>query len=390
MLILVKKILKTNRFIYGLYYVIFSFLLRCMGLLSPLKQNRILFMSFGGKRFDDSPKAIYECMQKDKRFSSYECIWAFDNPEDFKTIDLTVKIDTLKFFWIALSSKCWITNSSIERGLSFKKTKTLYINTWHGTPLKKMGIDINENLINIRGPFHYTNGITVQSKLEENVFVKSMGAKSQSILKFGLPRNDILFNYSSTLKAEIRKKLNIKSSQVVILYAPTFREFQKSKSLSIVDVGRKYIDELIGKLPTNYIVLYRAHYAVDKLEGKAPDNRIINVSDYPELNDLIIGSDMLLTDYSSVMFDYSITGKPIVIFSYDFLEYSKRRGMYFDVEHKLSYSRDVEGIYRLIMDRNKTPLNNTKKFLNEYVNYGGNATEKLVDYIIGKLKVDYE
>lgn len=108
---------------------------------------------------------------------------------------------------------------------------------------------------------------------------------------------------------------------------------------------------LIKKLPDNYKILARSHYEVDIIDGISKmSNRIIDVSEYPDLNELIQASDILISDYSSVIFDYSLTEKPIFIFSYDYTEYSQRRGMYFNIEDELLSSRYVDNLSKLIIE----------------------------------------
>lgn len=104
----------------------------------------ILFNSFAGRKYDDSPKAIYEEMKKDPRFKDYRLVWAFHQPEKYDAPQ-KIKTDSLTYFKTALAARVWVTNSSVERGLNFTGKRTLYFNTWHGTPMKKMRSDINKD-----------------------------------------------------------------------------------------------------------------------------------------------------------------------------------------------------------------------------------------------------
>ncbi|MBQ7037485.1 MAG: CDP-glycerol glycerophosphotransferase family protein, partial [Clostridia bacterium] len=132
------NIIKYFKFIYSLYYYVFSFLLSALRLFVKPDDKLILFNSFGGRKYDDSPKAIFEKMQKDPRFQDYKKVWAFHNPEGKEIPGVTcIKTDTFRYFVTALRARVWITNSSVERGLNFKGKNTYYFNTWHGTPIKK-------------------------------------------------------------------------------------------------------------------------------------------------------------------------------------------------------------------------------------------------------------
>ena len=136
------NILKNNPIINKLYRLTFNFIFSVIRIFIKVKDDIILINSFGGKKYDDSPRVIFEYMKTQEKYKKYKIYWAFHNINNF-TVDGAEKIktDTVKYFIIALKAKYWITNSSIERGLKFKNKKTICINTWHGSAIKKMGID---------------------------------------------------------------------------------------------------------------------------------------------------------------------------------------------------------------------------------------------------------
>ncbi|MBO5439471.1 MAG: CDP-glycerol glycerophosphotransferase family protein [Clostridia bacterium] len=136
---------KYNKFVLSLYRFFGNMLVGLIALFTIIRKKRILFMSFGGQKYDDSPRVLYEKMKNDPFFKDYEFIWAFREPSKFQLDCNVVKADTFKFYKAALSSGMWITNSSVERGLKLRRKKIIEINSWHGTPLKKMGNDIQEN-----------------------------------------------------------------------------------------------------------------------------------------------------------------------------------------------------------------------------------------------------
>ena len=142
----VINLLKNNQFFYWLYSTIMNLFLGILRIFIKVDEHVILFNSFGGKKFDDSPKAIFEYMSNEEKYKEYKFYWGIDEPEKFiikKAIVL--KNNSLKYFMTALRAKYWITNSSIERGLKFKNKKTIYINTWHGTAIKKIGFYMQED-----------------------------------------------------------------------------------------------------------------------------------------------------------------------------------------------------------------------------------------------------
>ena len=141
----ISNILKYNKIAYNLYYLIMGLIINFFKIFIKTDDHLIMFNSFAGRSFNDSPKAIFEYMSKDPRFSDYHFIWAFHEPNKYNVIGATkIKTDSINYFKKAIQARVWITNSSVERGLSFKRNNTLYFNTWHGTPMKKMGIDLDE------------------------------------------------------------------------------------------------------------------------------------------------------------------------------------------------------------------------------------------------------
>ena len=134
--------------------------------------------------------------------------------------------------------------------------------------------------------------------------------------------------------SKIREKLNIPKNRKVILYAPTFRKYNRDKNGCILAPPIN-INKWKEKLSDKYIVLFRAHYEVNSVLGIKNDEFIYNVSDYKNLNELMKISDILITDYSSLIYDYSILKRPIYSYAYDYEEYAEKRGFYIDIENDL-------------------------------------------------------
>lgn len=352
----------------------------------------ILFVSFGGQKFDDSPKVIYEKMKKDSRFKNYIKVWALDHPEQFPQIKNVVKTDTPAYFKIALAARAWVTNSSVERGLNFKGENTFYFNTWHGTPIKLMGTDIASdntsfNTTDNRIKKSPVDIMMAQSDYEADIFSRTFHIDRSNFLMAGLPRNDELANYNAEIRKKYRKKLGIKNDRIAILYMPTFREYVKDKDREIVAAPPLNLNKWEQKLGDKYVFLFRAHYEVSKIMEIKENNFIKNVTSYPTLNELLIAADILISDYSSTFFDFSIMDKPMLYYAYDYEEYSKKRGMYFDIRNEIDGCDNEEDLINFIksMDYN-TEINRTIKFRNKYVKYYGHASEAALDCIYDHIK----
>lgn len=379
--------LKYNKVAYFVYYYVMSFFVKLIRVFIKPDDKLILFNSFAGRNYNDSPKAIYDVMKADSRFSDYKLIWAFHQPEKFPGVD-SIKTDGLRYFKTALSSRVWITNSSVERGLNFKGKNTLYFNTWHGTPMKKMGSDISAGNTSFgsKGKNNF-DVMMSQGRFETDIFSRAFGIPRNNFLETGLPRNDVLANYSEKERDELRKKLGIPDGKKVALYAPTFREYEKDENLGIVMAPPMDLKKWEKELP-DYVLLMRAHYEVSNVMNIKDNEFVRNMTDYPNLNDLFIVADVLISDYSSVFFDYSITGKPMIHFTYDYDKYSSKRGMYFDIRDYLDGSDTEDKIIGIIKDLDyKLGEEKTAAFRDRYVNYYGNASIGAVDYIAKELGI---
>lgn len=385
---LINKI-KHISLLYCLYYYFGNALLWLFKPFFRTDEKLILFVSFGGKKYDDSPRVIYEQMLCDMRFEGNRFVWAFLQPEKF---DIPkgekVKIDTLRFYKIALKSRVWITNSSVERGLSFKKKNTFYYNSWHGSAIKKMGSDIQKSNDGFKSKgSSRVDVMAAQGKFDVDVFSRVFCIQYDKFQITGLPRNDRLANYSGDYRNKLRMSLNLNSHKKVILYAPTYREYEFDGN-GVYLTTPIDMEEWQLKLSNKYILLFRAHHAVAR-SLRINDNEFIrDVSKYPKLEDLMIVSDLLISDYSSILFDYSIMGKPMLCYTYDYEKYEKERGVYFDVREKLpSASTEDEMIERLVNLDFFEASNQALKFRDSYVTAFGNATKQTLDIFAKELKL---
>ncbi len=374
-------LLKHNIVIQKIYKVCMSLAFRVLGFFTATDPELVLFSSFMGSKFNDSPKAIYDYMCAHPQYSKYKCVWAFEKPEDYPQLN-TVKIDTLGYFLTALRAKYWITNTNIERGLSFKKKCTVYLNTWHGVALKKIGNDCPG-----RKDYNFKtiDYLCVSGDHDEAVFRSAFNADEESYLRCGMPRNDALWRATDQQRIALREKLGIAPDKKVILYAPTWRDS--------ADGGKSYaIKPPINfalwkeKLAKEYVVLFRAHHITTKVLDVQFDAFIRDVSECPDVNELMIAADMLITDYSAIAFDYSILCRPILCYAYDYDTYLAERGTYFEIDEKYptrSCRTEEELLDRLCsLDYAQASLA-TKEFRDAFIQYGEYAVEQCVKKMFG-------
>ena len=370
-------ILKHNSLIQKLYIVIMSLVFKTWGKFLKIDENLVIFVSFMGKNFNDSPKAIYDYMISHKAYKKYRCVWALEKPENYPELE-TVKIDSLQYFRLALKAKYWITNTNIERGLQFKKKETIYLNTWHGIALKKIGNDCPG-----RKDYNFDtlNYLVVSGDHDEKVFKSAFNAKESCYLRCGMPRNEELWNADEATKNTLKEKLDLPKDKKVILYAPTWRES--------TDGGKSYaikppidFEQWRNQLGSDYIVLFRAHHQTTKVLGVKFDEFIRDVSEYPAVNDLMIASDILITDYSAIAFDYSILCRPIFCFAYDYDTYLAERGTYFNIDEQYprkSCKNEEELLNEIKKLDYKTECKTVECFRNKFIQYGVESTKVCVN-----------
>lgn len=335
----------------------------------------ILFNSFGGRKFNDSPRVLFEHIISNPKYHKFKCVWAFEKPEEFNVPNAEkVKIDTLRYFFTALRAKYWISSVNIERGLKFKKKNTIYLNTWHGAGTKKIG-----NAVSKRNDFDFRNVdyMLVQSEYEMGIFQKDFRVKKESFLAVGYPRSDELFHVSDSTIKEIKLNLELPEDKNVILYAPTWRESQ-NKGLSYDIAPPLNIETWEKKLSDKYIILFRTHAFTTKVLNLEFNNFVYDFSKYENVNHLLMISDILITDYSTIVFDYSILERPFFCFGYDYQSYKEERGFYIDLneEYPNGVQSSEDEVINLISNIDyMAQSKETKEFKDKYIEVGGQATK---------------
>lgn len=388
-----KKIMpfiKYCKLLYHLYYYLGTGFLNFLKLFVKTEDKLILFNSFGGQKFDDSPRVIYQAMIQSPDFAGYDFVWAFLEPERFDIpVGRKIKADTFGYFLTALKARCWITNSSLERGLRFTGKHTFFLNTWHGTPIKKMGRDIKaDNQSFVSKNTWNMDVMTAQSRYEAETFTHAFDLPRDVCQVCGLARNDILNRADEAMQKQCRQELGIGEEKKVILYAPTFREYQKKENMQCILQLPVDFGVWKEKLGDTYIVLLRAHYeAVQNMDIEQYKGFVVDVTRHPSLNTLMIASDILISDYSSILFDYAILNRPMLCFAYDYDKYEESRGMYFDVRKWLPGGTITqEALLELITGlRNEAAyqqaVEKTRAFRNSFVEVYGMATENAIELI---------
>lgn len=267
----------------------------------------------------------------------------------------------------------------------------------HGmTGVKKIGIDVEQFDKAFRINFHEDfDGIFVEGKKEIPILAHAWQMNPEVFHTTGLPRNDDLISVSQEDVSVIKSRLGIPVNKKVILYAPTFREFSRSsdgRNALGIPIDFAHWEAVLGD---EYVVVVTAHYEVAKLLDELPQNSIVyNAFKYPVLNDLLKIADILISDYSSIVFDYSILERPILCYGYDYDSYVAERGLYIDLEKLFSHGvcRTEEELLNAIVNLDYTlECEYTKtRIKQEYIAAYGNAAMQAAQIIFPKDTSDNE
>lgn len=320
-------------------------------IIAPLfstQKNKIIFCSWdgNGRFYSCSPKYIYkEFIKINKKFtSSLDIIWIIGDNDNididtFPSNVRFVKRKSLSFIYHTLRCRVYVTNTGFPVYIPFKKNRYV-INTWHGGgAYKKVGIDTSARYKSHPYVVKTKNRLTSlwlsSSKyFTEQVIRQSMCYKGE-VLEIGLPRNDILMENKKleSISSRIKKQLNIDNTKKILLWAPTYRGATKklndNKFIEDFDLERCLI-ELKKKFNESFCVIYRSHQYSKKYKNNKLD--IIDGNIVCDMQELLCAADVLITDYSSSMWDFSLTGKPGFLFTPDVEHYIKERGFYTDIK----------------------------------------------------------
>lgn len=293
-------------------------------------QPAVLFESFGGKQVGDSPLEL--ALELQKSHPELKLYWS-STPGKNSAPKGMVGLKQGSAQWLkVLATATYLVNNANFPSYFRKRKGQVYLQTWHGTPLKMIGNDIKndrtsktyqETMAREAGYWDY---LISPSQFCSNIFPKAFGTKA-NILELGYPRNDRLTNIDDATRAEIRSKLGVTDPNLkLVLYAPTWRDTSRGKFGGWESVN--YLNE-ISKLPSGFKLLYRGHSNTHASHESKSAGETIDVTFYPNIADLFIAADILITDYSSVMFDFSVTGKPMIFLTPDIADYESDRGFYF-------------------------------------------------------------
>lgn len=363
----------------------------------PLRDATV-YVSFDGRSYSDNPRAIYE--ERLRRGHEEEHIWVVRDgafvPPGSRELGLgdgiapTVVREGSREHYEALARSRHIVSNGLLPAWYRTRDDQVCVQTWHGTPVKHIGRDLpymrreprppvwHRQVVEVRG----WDVLVAQSAWAGTVLRGAFGYEGE-ILECGYPRNDVLAGQDrDAVAAEIRKRVGVPEGKRVILYAPTFRDYDRrnaSVRLDLADAKRA--------LGANSVVLVRGHTMQAFPHVPPLDGFAIDVTTYPDMTDLLLIADVLVTDYSSSIFDFVATGRPVVLFTPDIAKYRSSRGLYLDLESqrpgpRLETSAEVVEVLQAIDSVSVRLADRYAAFARTYAPHDdGKAAARLVDHV---------
>ena len=388
-------------------YRLIMYKIRTVG--TKVDNNLIIYSCFNGQSYTCSPKALYEFMINNSEYDNFKHIWCFKDVEKYKFLEdnkntIVVKQGSKTYQKYVAKAKYWIFNYKIPDFLKPKKEQ-VFLQCWHGTPLKRLGCD----LLHFDNVLNTMEGMKKRYRIEASKFtyfispskyasekfisawnLKEIG-KENIIIEKGYPRNDFLYNYTEKDVEKIKKELGIENeTRKIILYAPTYRSNQHEAGVGYTYKEEVDFTKLQKDIGDKYIILFRPHYFIANVfDFEKYKGFVYNVSVIDDVNELYIISDMLITDYSSVFFDYANLKRPMLFYMYDLEHYrDKSNGFYIDLDELPGpITKTQEELTKEILNLGENFKYDEKyKAFNDKYTYldDGNASKRVLEVVLKK------
>lgn len=380
-----------------------SSILSFVSKMVPVDSHLLLFET-GLDKADDNPRAVYDYLLKNNPYN-FKHKFVVTKETDITGIDPNdiVYRRTVKFYWFMMRSKVWVRAQSLG-ALVKKKNNQIYLQLWHGTELKKECYNIHDTPIEERIQKSHTKEwdlFVATNERDVELFKTSVGWFDGEFEVLGLPRYDNLFSKNtvdSNEKKNILKKYRIPTTyKKYILYAPTYRDWEMNQGNDVVSIG---LNDVISVIPKDYALLIRLHpLLLEQSKSLTFPENCFPVTHVNKISDLFFIADTLITDYSSVVYDYMLVSKSIIWYLYDKERYfNERGGVYYDYETELpgyvcdkieELKKAIDSLdsfeMRALMDKKHKA---SMEIIHKYTD--GNASSRVVELIASKTGVKSE
>ncbi|MCT1226142.1 CDP-glycerol glycerophosphotransferase family protein [Lactococcus lactis] len=332
-----------------LFRMTLSVLLFLLAKIVKVDDKLIIFSSFNGEAYSDNPRYLFEYLIEDEAFADFQFIWAFKSKQKIEGVRV-VKFNSFAYYYYLSKAKYWVFNSKMAP-YYYKRREQIYLQTWHGTPLKRLGHDLFDN-----GKTYYRSHLSHQqmlksydddsrhwdylispSEFSSHAFASAFKIKQEQILEMNYPRVDYLINFNPEEILKLKKAYRLPLDKKIILHAPTWRDNSfdvKGYKFELIVDFHKW-KKILGQ---NTIILFKPHYLISNVYQVPNDltDFVYLMEANSDINDAYLMSDSLITDYSSVFFDYANLNRPIYFYMYDFEYYEQKlRGFYLNIPNDL-------------------------------------------------------
>jgi CDP-glycerol glycerophosphotransferase len=291
----------------------------------PVRRSTVLFEAFEGRQYSDSPRAVYEALRR--MHPELDVVWSYSarrGPSGFPKDARLVRRGSLAYYKALATAGYWVDNYGLPRTCP-PRSETTYVQTWHGTPLKTLFFDTPrvrdlppEEQDAWQEFLDRWDYVVVPNDYYAGTFLRSSNTGAVPI-RAGLPRNDVLVRGNDSANIDrLKRQLGLPTDRRIVLYAPTYRPAPVAPEFRFPD-----LTELAAGLGEDHFVLLRQHYY--RRAMKVPPSLswfARDVSRLDEMSQLLLVSDVLVTDYSSVCFDYALLGRPMVFYVPDLEQYT--------------------------------------------------------------------
>lgn len=367
----------------------------------PIERNKVVFESYSGRQISCNPLSIYQYLSA--KDSKLKLVWSITPdckiPEGMKV--QTVIRNTLKYVYTIMTAHVYVTNGSYLTHIPFRR-KQFIINTWHGGGAYKRNKEDDSCVSNLQkkigkwmlekeirdASFFISSSVAFSDLICEDV-----GYSRKQLLEIGMPRNDIFFDriQMENISCKVRDCLGLDQDTFCILYAPTYRKSYTNPAFNMELNINLLLECVCERFSLNKaILLYRGHNSFSKLSSSSffEEKMFLDVSTYPNMQDLLCAADMLISDYSSCIWDFSFTYRPCILFVPDVDEYNKDRGFYTPIEEwGFPIAKSNVELTSVIQEFDQMKFNETMvrhhRMLGSFEK--GNATEKVSNIILSKL-----
>ena len=356
-------------------------------------------MSMLGNNYGDNIKCLADYIVEVEKDAII--VWGFSDGY-YKSVKCQCKktrLYSLKYYYHILTSKYILVNQGINHKTLIKRKGQIVVQTWHGTALKKIGNDIDKNKEETNiidrwfrpDPQKYYVGMTdvwISGSRFMSQIYKEKFSYHKPIYEIGTPRNDIFFNKAPNITHKVKNEFGIPENYGIVLYAPTFRADRKMTHYDIDPT--EVLKSLKERYHQEFVFMTRLHPLLLKSNnefGGMFQEGTVNASYYPDMQELLYASDFLITDYSSCIFDFMYSYKPILLYLSDKEEYAESRGFYFEIESlpflKANSNKEIR---RAIISFDETYYKSgITKFMDRIGSVeAGHATESTYNIIRGK------